>query len=635
VSDPERSIVLPAELVAQSSRPVGELQLHRLTERVDFQCVRCSQKKTADRVAVRAADWGQTICQHCYGSQVQAHHANATAHPSKETHAHAQSGTHNFQPVADGHAAPTNPEQLHDPQLQDVKRQLPGINFVISFFSEAGVRAELLPSGRLAVDGKLTAPLTERTWSSDPARLNDLIDEITANYIEGLLLASVVRNTSHDIAARTSVKHHGNGFAIVQGGVRLVLIRATSAQVVKGDVIKGNFLKPGPHWRQMDKAIMAVQPRLLAGVKQAKRSATTSTSNTKANANSTRKARGRAARSVAQAEFAARAVKAAERAAARAAERAAAPAAIWAAEAARAKAAVAATTAAVVPGTGTESTSTSWVREEANVAASEGTELAATSAVRRVPVQQRIDNFPDGLAPELTRACLEASRRIRLERQVAYDRPVVLECNLGELILLPVRGTGPRLLLPFHLKKAAGTLNGELVLGNHDPLPLLIGSHVTDAEAIAAWTCALLGFADATCFEIEVVEPTPRSQVPTPRLPRGSLHSRHSIPDLPRIRQWPSQLLPVGSWSRHSGSFVAGHRRRLHNGQTASIEARYRARQVGIVLRPGETWVRPFTRGVPEGVEMRFRWNAPTELGSQTSAVTLRRHAEGVPRGRI
>jgi hypothetical protein len=525
---------------------------------------------------------------------------------------------------------------IHDPQIQAVKRQLPGINFVISFFGQAGVRTEILPSGRLAVDGKLTAPLTERTWSSEPARLNGLIDEITANYIEGRLLASVVRNTSHDIGVRTSVKHHGNGFAIVHGGMRLVLIRATSAQVLKGDLIKGNFLNPGPHWRQLDKAIMAVHPRLLAEVKQAKRTANTSASQARAYAKSTRKARGRAARSVAQAEFAASTAKAAERAAAKAAERTAARAAIWAAEAARAKAAAATTTVAVVPGTDTEPRSTSWVSEEAKVAASEGDGLATTSAVRRRgPVQQRIENFPDGLAPGLTRACLDASRRIRLERQVAYDRPVVLDCDLGELILLPVSGSGSRLLLPFHLKTASGTVIGELVLGNHDPLPLLIGSHVTDAEAIAAWTCALLGFADATCFEIEVADPTPRSHVPTPRLPRGSLRSRHSIPDLPRKRQWPSQLLPVGSWVRYSGSLVAGHRRRLHDGQTASIEARYRARQIGILLRPGETWVRPFTRGVPDGVEMRFRWHAPTELGSQTSAVTLRRHADGAQRRRI
>jgi hypothetical protein len=70
--------------------------------------------------------------------------------------------------------------------------------------------------------------------------------------------------------------------------------------------------------------------------------------------------------------------------------------------------------------------------------------------------------------------------------------------------------------------------------------------------------------------------------------------------------------LEIGS--HYSGSFVAGHRRRLNEGRTASAEACDRARQVGIILHPHETWVRPHTRGIPEGIEMRFLWHAPTEL---------------------
>jgi hypothetical protein len=70
--------------------------------------------------------------------------------------------------------------------------------------------------------------------------------------------------------------------------------------------------------------------------------------------------------------------------------------------------------------------------------------------------------------------------------------------------------------------------------------------------------------------------------------------------------------LEIGS--HYSGSFVAGHRRRLNEGRTASAEACDRARQVGIILHPHETWVRPHTRGIPDGIQMRFLWHAPTEL---------------------
>jgi hypothetical protein len=121
---------------------------------------------------------------------------------------------------------------------------------------------------------------------------------------------------------------------------------------------------------------------------------------------------------------------------------------------------------------------------------------------RRAAARRRIDDLPNNLGPQPISACIDASRRIRLERQVAYERPVVLESDLGDLTLLPAAGTEARLLMPFRLKKGTETITGELVLGDHDPQPLLIAHGVT-ADAITAWTCALLGFANATCIELE------------------------------------------------------------------------------------------------------------------------------------
>jgi hypothetical protein len=249
--------------------------------------------------------------------------------------------------------------------------------------------------------------------------------------------------------------------------------------------------------------------------------------------------------------------------------------------------------------------------QEAKAAAAE-----AEAKRRRAAARRRIDHLPDGLAPELIAACLDASRRIRFERQVAYERPVVLECDFGELTLLPIIGTETRLLMPFRLTRETETLNGELVLGDGVPLPLLIGEAIADKDAITAWICALLGFADATCIEVEPTESTVQGATAGPRQrPSTSASQRHpSTPTLPRRRPWPSHLEPVGHWVGYIGSFVAGHRRRLNDGQTASTEARDRARQVGIILHPRETWIRPHTRGVPDGIEMRFRWRAPAEL---------------------
>jgi len=64
--------------------------------------------------------------------------------------------------------------------------------------------------------------------------------------------------------------------------------------------------------------------------------------------------------------------------------------------------------------------------------------LAAKVERRRTDARRCIYELPHDLAPELAGVCLDASRRIRLERQVAYARPVVLERDVGELTLLPI-----------------------------------------------------------------------------------------------------------------------------------------------------------------------------------------------------
>jgi hypothetical protein len=255
----------------------------------------------------------------------------------------------------------------------------------------------------------------------------------------------------------------------------------------------------------------------------------------------------------------------------------------------------------------------SQAAEEAAAAAAEA--LAAAERVRAA-ARRRLDEFPAWIAAELEEVGLEASRKIREERQVAYERPVVLENEHGELTLLPIKGPESRLLVPFVLIGETDTLRGELLLAGTDPLPLFIPPEVDDDQALIAWTSALLGFADATC--IELAAPAARTMpVFPPRRPARS--GRRTVRDrssaIPRRRTWPSHLEPIGHWVRYSGSFVAGHRRRLDDDHQPSAEARARARQVGIVLAPNETWVRPHTRGVPDGLEMRFRWSAPEALG--------------------
>jgi hypothetical protein len=242
---------------------------------------------------------------------------------------------------------------------------------------------------------------------------------------------------------------------------------------------------------------------------------------------------------------------------------------------------------------------------------------AATKDVDTRP-RRVLGEFPVEFPADLKDACLQASWKIRHNRQVAYERPVVLESEYGRLTLLPITRSGSRLVLPAHLQRGNDTVAGELLLIDHDPLPLVVPTEIGYEDALAAWTQVLLGFADATCVDLETAAPLPTSSVSTSARQRASGRVQPKGPDvqtIPRRRAWPAHLQPVGGWAHFSGSFVAGHRRRLLHGETASPEARERAGQWGIVLGPSETWVRPYTRGMPETPEMHFPWTAPAELG--------------------
>lgn len=476
----------PPAVVVRSTKPVGELQLHRLGQRVRIYCVLCRRNKTHDMVATTNGDWGQTVCVGCYG-----------------THVHTQREEANRTVVK-----------------KRLGRRLPGLHDLLAFFRVAGVDAELIPGECLRINGSQTRPITHLP-PSNTLEWHSIVDEIAFRYVGGKFIRVIEDNARFGEGLRALLRHREQGFVIMRGDVRLAVIQATRAQIPHHEVIYANFLLAGPHWQQVADILCAAEPELVA----------------------------------------------------------------------------------------------EWKREQDSKVAAEEAAAAPAAERRRVAARRRIVQFPDDLAPELIDDCLDASRRIRLERQVAYERPVVLECDVGELTLLPIVGTEARLLMPFRLHNGMDRLQGELVLGDRDPLALLIGADVADEDAITAWTCALLGFADATCIELEPVESTVRRASAGRRRPASlAWHDRPAPRTLPRRQPWPKYLEPIGHWVRYSGSFVAGHRRHLNVGQTASDEALDRARQVGITLRPHETWVRPHARGVPDDIEMRFRWHTSPAL---------------------
>ncbi len=476
--------------------------------------------KTANHVATMDRDWTQTVCERCYGLLIHEHREkakNATASKGRRELAKQQPTAKNERRQQE--KAKNERRQL-ERERQELQRQLPGLDSLLAFFVAAGVRVELGRSRCLWINGAQAEPLAHLP-PPETLEWNSIVSEIALKYLRSKFIRAVQDNARFADGVRVVLLRRERGFAIMRGDVRLAVIHAARAHIPHREVIRANFLMPGPHWRLLADVVAGAEAELV----------------------------------------------------------------------------------------------TEGKRQEEAKAAAEAAEVRTVATLTRAAAR-RIDHLPDGLDPELIDACLDASRRIRVERQVAYERPVVLECEVGELTLLPIVRTGSRLLMPFRLSKGMETLNGELVISDRDPLPLLIGEGVADEDAITAWTCALLGFADATCIELEHVAPATRRDptVSRPRPPSSVARPSASTRTLPRGRPWPSHLEPVGHWLRYSGSFVAGHRRRLQDSQTANDEAYDRARQVGIILHPHETWVRPHARGVPDRIQMRFVWHPPAKL---------------------
>ena len=248
---------------------------------------------------------------------------------------------------------------------------------------------------------------------------------------------------------------------------------------------------------------------------------------------------------------------------------------------------------------------------------------SASPDTAAAPSARRFSVLPQTLAPELRDACMEASRRIRLERRTAFERRVVLECSLGELAIEPIKTKGNNLHVPFLFRWAKGghhvQVHGQLALTRIDPLPLLVTGGADEVGAHIAWVHMLLGFAELTCNGPEPTGPRRLAGHP-PTGHRDSTQNRHpgTREGYARIRRpWSDSLEPAGRWYAAGGTYVAAHISRLPFEREHSEEAAHLALQVGIRLKQHETWVRDHVRGVPKDAEIRFRWRTPPALSAR------------------
>jgi hypothetical protein len=185
---------------------------------------------------------------------------------------------------------------------------------------------------------------------------------------------------------------------------------------------------------------------------------------------------------------------------------------------------------------------------------------------------------------------MDASRRIRLERNVAFPHPVELAAGSTTLTFAPITGGATMPRVPFetglqHGRSASGFL---WLWTRNDPLTIAFQQPPDPRSVPLVWAAVLVGFADLTAWpEQELVRSTSPSPTRSQRGPTRAPRERR-LPG-PRKRYLNSRgRLDIYALQAH---FVVGHKRWLPDGSEASAEKLREAAELGMKLEPGQTWV--------------------------------------------
>lgn len=228
-----------------------------------------------------------------------------------------------------------------------------------------------------------------------------------------------------------------------------------------------------------------------------------------------------------------------------------------------------------------------------------------------------LNDLSSRVSPELHKAAVEASDRIKHERSLVVQYPAKLEADELTLTLHPVASEGRALRVPFEYSDGKSAVSGVLYLKSPER-PIAAGIAFGPEEARGkAVAYGLLGFADLTCpvshpgtrpgqrLTSGLPGQRPRPGADGPTKPRKA-PPRKARPSLGR------PLRPDAASRDFLSSIVIGHKRKLGTERSPSEAARKRAEMLGIMLGPGETWVMPHTRGQDSLNELRFSWE-PSE----------------------
>lgn len=205
--------------------------------------------------------------------------------------------------------------------------------------------------------------------------------------------------------------------------------------------------------------------------------------------------------------------------------------------------------------------------------ASKSSDSDSAAATRRSGLPGKLSEFPSTFPSTLAQQATEASKRIRFAREVAPENAVSVEFDGGTIRYRPLRPPPYSLVLPFVFQWRNDRVDGELRLfEERDPVPCQVSGRDDRLMAFVAWAVALVCYAELTC-----------------RAPGDA--GAMSTTDL-----W-AELRRKDLVDRQIDAWVRGHLRELPLDHDHSEDAARCAARYGIRLKPGETFVRPHSRG--------------------------------------
>jgi hypothetical protein len=116
----------------------------------------------------------------------------------------------------------------------------------------------------LRINGHQTLPLAGILPTPGGLDWDNVINAMAVSYAADKFIAAVTDNGCFGEGLRALLRRRERTVAIMRGSAQLATIYATRAKIPHRDVIRANFLTPGPHWHLVADVLHSAEPELVA-----------------------------------------------------------------------------------------------------------------------------------------------------------------------------------------------------------------------------------------------------------------------------------------------------------------------------------------------------------------------------------